>query len=65
MDELVLGDIARQVISLDKAFITARVGMIEKSTQWDETLYLNWRRFVTTPRNYLNTSLYHTTQLLK
>ena len=46
MDELVLSDIARQVHSVDKIFINARVGMIEKSTQWDETLYLNWRRFV-------------------
>lgn len=44
MDELVLGEIARQVVAVDKVFIDARIGMIEKVTQWDETLYLNWRR---------------------
>lgn len=43
MDELVLGDIARQVLAVDEVFVEARVGMIEKVTQWDEELYLNWR----------------------
>eukprot|EP00026_Physarum_polycephalum_P005674 Phypoly_transcript_05709.p1 GENE.Phypoly_transcript_05709~~Phypoly_transcript_05709.p1 ORF type:complete len:510 (+),score=101.27 Phypoly_transcript_05709:74-1603(+) len=46
MDELVLGEIARQVVSVDEVFVHARVGMIEKSTEWDETLYLNWRRYL-------------------
>jgi WD40 repeat protein len=44
MDELVLGDIARQVVSVDEIFVNARIGMIEKATQWDEELYMNWRR---------------------
>lgn len=43
MDELVLGDIARQVLAVDEVFVESRVGMIEKVTQWDENLYLNWR----------------------
>ncbi len=45
MDELILGDIARQVYVVDSAFINARIGMIEKATQWDGAMYLNWRKY--------------------
>ena len=45
MDELILTEIARQVYQVDHVYIDARIGTIEKSTQWDGALYLNWRRY--------------------
>lgn len=43
MDELVLTDIAKQVFAIDAEFVNARIGTIEKVTQWNAVLYLNWR----------------------
>lgn len=46
MDELILTEIARQVYQVDHVYIDARIGTIEKATQWDGALYLNWRRYL-------------------
>lgn len=43
MDELVLTDIAKQVFSIDSEYINARIGTIERVTEWNADLYLNWR----------------------